>query len=229
MGFFSARLVANALDHCEILCPAELNLKVGQYFLSASVGSLDALPVVLYPSKKVGKRLIVNRPYPDGWQVGTVLNLRGPLGRGFHFPSTARRIAIVDNCSDGKPASIFKFWMQEVLERGGELVYYSDYHTTDLPTSVEGLPLEQAGEAWRWAEYLAADVDLPQLESLQRVLRPNRDSRLPDQAEALIRTTMVCGGAAECGLCSVKTTSGLRLACKDGPVFPLHDLFGEKR
>ncbi|MHC1782988.1 MAG: hypothetical protein AB9891_09575 [Anaerolineaceae bacterium] len=229
MRFFSGRLLTNALDHCEILCPAELNLRPGQYFLAAPAGSLDALPAVLYPSKKVGKRLIVNRPYPNDWQVGTVLNLRGPLGRGFHFPSAARRIAIIDNCSVERPASIFKFWMEEVLERGGELVYYSDYHPAGLPTAVEGLPLEQAGEAWKWAEYLAADVDLSQLEALVRILRPNPDSRLPDQSEALIRTTMVCGGQAECGLCAVKTRTGLRLACKHGPVFPLYELFGEKR
>jgi hypothetical protein len=229
MGFFSGRLLSNTLDHCEILCSSELNLRPGQYFLAASAASLDALPVVLYPSKKVGTRLIVNRPYPDCWQVGTVLNLRGPLGRGFHFPAAARRIAIIDSFSDSRPASIFKFWMQEVLERGGELVYYSNLHPADLPTAVEGLPLEQAGEAWKWAEYLAADVDLSQLESLIRILRSNPDSRLPDQAEILIRTTMVCGGQAECGLCAVKTRSGLRLACKDGPVFSLHELIEEKR
>jgi dihydroorotate dehydrogenase electron transfer subunit len=138
-------------------------------------------------------------------------------------------VAIIENNGRQRPKSFFQFWMKEVLDGGGELVLFSDLPPAELPTAVEGLPLDQAGEAWKWADYLAADVDLDQLDHLLRILKPERDSRLPEKAEVLVRTPMPCGGQAECGLCAVITSSGPRLACKTGPVFSLDELAGKRR
>lgn len=229
MGFIPAKLVKTALHAFEIQCPSGLSFRLGQYFLASAAGCLEALPAVLFPSAKIGGKLIVNHPPAGGWQPGMALNLRGPLGRGFHFPEAARRVAIIESGDAGQMASFFQFWMEEVMARGGEIVYYGDFFPAALPTAVEGLPLDQAGEAWKWAEYLVADVDLPRLEAVLRIFKPERDSRLPEKAEVLVRAPMTCGGTADCGLCAVMTAHGPRLACKEGPVFPLHTLARRKR
>ena len=41
------------------------------------------------------------------------------------------------------------------------------------------------------------------------------------EAQALVRTPMPCGALADCGVCTVRTSRGPKLACKDGPVFDL--------
>ncbi len=224
MRFLQSKLISLKQDTCALQCPADLNYQPGQYFLATGADQLEPLPVVLFPVAKEKSVLIIERPASDAWRVGTALNLRGPLGRGFQVPPGVRRIALVDCRSENRPAALFEHWAPAFLERGGELAYYSDFPPSGLPTDVEGLPLEQAGEAWKWAEYLAADVDFGSLGRLLKILRPGHDTRLPDKAEVLIRTSMVCGGLAECGLCVVKTVKGFRLACKDGPVFQMNDL-----
>jgi hypothetical protein len=221
MSSFAARLLSTSLDACEIQSSPDLNVQPGQYFMAARTDAFDPLPTVLYPAGKAGSKLIVTQPFPSAWQVGTPLTLRGPLGRGFSIPAQARRVAIVNA---GTAGMVLKPWLEAVLERGGEVVIFSDHQPAGLPTAVEGLPLEQAGEAWKWAEYLAAECDLTQLGRLLKILRGSGDARLPDQAEILIRMAMPCGGTSQCGLCAVKTVRGYRLACEDGPVFPLADL-----
>jgi NAD(P)H-flavin reductase len=44
------------------------------------------------------------------------------------------------------------------------------------------------------------------------------------EAQVLVRTSIPCGGIADCGVCAVMTKSNWKLACKDGPVFDLKEL-----
>src|SRR5688572_29945078 len=76
-------------------CTPELVPGPGQYLLahaSASDSPL-AVPVFLYGSAPNGFRFAP--PLHASWTLGTRLNLRGPLGRGFVFPSSSRRIALI--------------------------------------------------------------------------------------------------------------------------------------
>jgi len=49
-------------------------------------------------------------------------------------------------------------------------------------------------------------------------------SMLPFPGQVLVRTAMPCRGLGECSVCSVETTQGWKLACQEGPVFPLEEL-----
>lgn len=224
-----ARLHAITLDAFEIQCPAEINFGLGQYFLASARGMMDLLPKALFPRASTGRSLVMDGPVPEGWEIGMALDMRGPLGRGFHIPAAVRKIAIVEIQRHMHATAFFQPWMESFSAAGGELVFYSPNQPAGLPSAVEGLPLEQAAEAWKWADYLVADVDLVDLGRFLRILMNNPSARLPDRAEVLVRTAMPCGGTAECGVCAVKTVKGFRLACKHGPVFPLAELAREAK
>jgi NAD(P)H-flavin reductase len=58
-------------------------------------------------------------------------------------------------------------------------------------------------------------LNLLHLESFQKI---------PCPAQALFYSPMPCGGAADCGVCALRTRHGVKLVCKDGPVFNLEEL-----
>lgn len=75
-----------------------------------------------------------------------------------------------------------------------------------------------------WADYLAIDVRLEDVEQLSGTL--GLDSRLPRAltAEALVLAPMPCGGMAKCGVCTVSTNSKDVLLCEEGPVVSIDRL-----
>lgn len=224
MAIVNSRVLSTSVDCFEIECPDGLYFDVGQYFLASSTEILEAAPLVLFPIAKEDRKLKISLPFPDQWLTGMPLMIRGPLGKGFTLPVAARRIALVHFGISAQHGSVFAPLIESGLNAGGEVVFYGDTLPINLPTAVEVLPLNQVADTWKWADYMAAEIEQSQLDILLQLLMQKTESRLPDQSEVLIHTPLICGGAAECGLCSVKTQKGYRLACKDGPVFSLDDL-----
>jgi hypothetical protein len=224
MAIINSRILSTSVESFEIECPIGLHFEVGQYFLASSSEALEPASSVLFPIAKDERKLKIGLPFPDHWQVGMPLMIRGPLGKGFTLPIGARRIALVHSGTLDQYGSVFAPLIESGLKAGGEVVFYGDILPSHLPTAVEVLPVDQISDAWKWAEYLAAEIEQSQLNWLLQLLWQKTGSRLPDRAEVLIHTPLICGGLAECGLCSVKTKKGNRLACKDGPVFQLEDL-----
>ena len=213
-----------SVESFEIECPGGLHFDVGQYFLASSPEIPEAASSVLFPIAKDDRKLKIALPFPDHWRTGMPLMIRGPVGKGFTLPIGARRIALVHLGIPDVYGSVFAPIIEFGLKAGGEVVSYGDILPENLPTAVEVLPLDQISDAWKWAEYLAAEIEQSQLNWLLHLLMQKPGSRLPDRAEVLIHTPLICGGLADCGLCSVKTKKGYRLTCKDGPVFQLGDL-----
>ena len=75
-----------------IACPQNLIPSAGQY-LQAGDDSDDPLPVSLFYTESAAEGFIAAPPLHETWSVGQELFLRGPLGRGFTVPTSARRIA----------------------------------------------------------------------------------------------------------------------------------------
>jgi dihydroorotate dehydrogenase electron transfer subunit len=88
-----------------------------------------------------------------------------------------------------------------------------------LPLEIEILPIEGLADLLPWADYLVVDLPRESLPQLRRAMRLPADQRASIDVEVLLDTPTPCGGAAECGVCAVKTRRGWKLACKDGPVF----------
>jgi len=192
-------------------------LQPGQYLLGFAAGSDEPLATPLFPAgAPQAERLWLAPPAPPAWTVGTALQVRAPLGSGFRLPPTAGRVACVAwQCG---PWRLMPLLTQALAQRAA-VALYTPFLPAGLPAAVEVLPLEALDELQGWADYLALDLEYAALPAVRRALGLGREQRLACPAQALLRTPILCGGPAECGVCAVRTAAGWQLACKDGPVF----------
>lgn len=164
-------------------------------------------------------RVPVAGALPANWQPGTELLLRGPLGHGFSLPKQARRIALVALASN--PGRLLPL-LAAGIRQGAEITLLREGNTGDLPVAIEEQTLDQIPKAIQWADYVAMDIGSERMEEIETIFPKRLAAAL--EAEILITAPMPCGGMAKCGICTVRTTQGQRLACEDGPVFKLNDL-----
>ena len=219
-----------------ISCPPELIPAPGQYLLASdasdatlSVSKCAPLPVPLYYTDSAPegsamapwRHFISAPPLPESWLPGRQLNLRGPLGRGFVIPTSARKIALV--AFDDAPLRL-RGLIRPALKQGAAVVLVTDFAVDNLSDEVEAQPLSALQDVVAWADYVAVDVARANLFGLrERLGKLNQLSAL-SAAQILIRTPMPCGGVAECGVCALSLKSGWKMACKDGPVFEWKEL-----
>lgn len=204
--------------YARLSCPEFLIPAPGQYLL-AGHSSDSLLPVPIFYTDSAPQGFI--GPAPETWEPGDMLALRGPLGRGFSLPASARRVGLV--ACDGSPARL-RGLVQPALRQGASVVVLCDTEADHLPDEVEVQPLAALGDILGWADFVALDVERDNLkELLERLGKPNL-FRAVSEAQILIRTPIPCGGIADCGVCAVTTRSDWKLACKDGPVFFLSEL-----
>jgi hypothetical protein len=204
-------------------CPPTAIPTPGRYVLAWSPEDADApLAVPLFAALALEDGFIAAPPTPHHWEPGTPLRLRGPLGRGFEPPAQLRRLALA---AIGPSLARLGALMDEALAQGAEVALFTDAALPNLPPAVEANPLSGLGEALTWADFLALEIPLEELHGLSKLLgvEPNIHS-LPCLAQIFVLSPMPCGGVAACGACSLETRHGWKLACEDGPVFPIEEL-----
>ena len=208
-------------DEClyaRISCSDELVPSPGQYLL-AGHGSDSVVPVPIFHTDSAPQGFI--GPALDSWKPGDVLFLRGPLGRGFALPASARKIGLV--AFDGPPSRL-RGLIPPALKKNASIVLLCNSSTDNLPDEVEVQPLVALGEILQWADFLALDVECESLPDLLKRFGERMPFQVLRGVQVLIHTPMPCGGLAECSVCAVTTKSEWKMACKDGPVFNLSEL-----
>lgn len=227
MGHYKGRLSELLLEAYQnatarLVCPPEAAPKPGQYLQAvdpqdeeqAVATSLFAAGIAEHvDSGEVSMPVLA--ALPESWQPGTQLQLRGPLGQSFELPKRAQRVAL--GALGGSPGRLLPL-VSPALRQRAEVVLCCDAPVRELPMAVEVQGLDGLPEALRWADYVALEMPVEEVEQLSRLL-----SRVPRQVrgQILVLSPMPCGGLAQCGVCTVK---GTRLACEDGPVFELSQL-----
>lgn len=206
--------------YVRVSCPPNLTTGPGQYLL-ASDGSAAALPVPLVHTDSAPEGFVAVAPATAGWTPGLVLHLRGPLGRGFSLPLTARRVALV--AFDDSPARL-KGLIRPALRQGAAIVLIGNSAPDTLPDDVEVQPLSVLDEILEWSDYAAFDIAREHLRQFKQEMGQRNQQAFGIGAQILIRTPVPCGGIAECGVCAVTLRSEWKLACKNGPVFDWGDL-----
>jgi NAD(P)H-flavin reductase len=219
-----------------ITCPPGLRPAPGQYLVASGPDPYSPLPVVLFssgsniayaPQPPAGQvALWIAPPLPPTWSAGMQIVLRGPLGNGFHMPSTARRVALACPAGPAGPPYRLLPLAEQALSQRAAVAIYANRAPAGLPEEVEVLPLDLLAEAPAWADFLALDVCLPDLSGLRARLGLNPYQRVACQTQVLVVTAMPCSGLAECGVCALPTREGWKLACADGPVFDFNKLEG---
>lgn len=213
----------NGWRGARIVCAQALIPAPGQYLLAQTAPNADSpLPVPIYKAATSPNGFYATHPLPVAWTPGTRLALKGPLGRGFQLPATARRVLLASwNQSPGRVLAL----LETCQRQGAEVALIAKSAPEQIPLSVEVLPPAALPEAARWADYAALELPREKIEIL--LASPPLSVSIPfisGYAQVFIQTPVPCGGMADCGVCAVGTRQGVRLACKDGPVFGLGEL-----
>lgn len=206
-----------------IVCPANLVPAPGQYLLAqAGSGADSPLPVPVHFAAPTPNGFYAAGPLPVAWTPGTALMLKGPLGKGFQLPPAARKVLLASwSKSPGRVLSL----LEACRRQNAEIVLLSETTPESIPLAVEILPPAALLETAQWADYAALDILREKMEAIL-ASQPVLDSLylLSGYAQIFIETPVPCGGLADCGICAVQTRAGIRLACKDGPVFNLAEI-----
>jgi NAD(P)H-flavin reductase len=204
-----------------IICPPELIPSPGQYILAHASGSDSPLAVPVFFSDSAPDGFRSAPLMNSSWLPGARLNLRGPLGRGFSPPASARKVALI--AFDESPARL-RGLIAIALKQGAEVVLVSDSTMDDVPESVEVQPSQAMTEIYQWADYAAFDVGRENLNQLRQKFGRMAQARAPRETQVLVRAPMPCGALAECGICALTIRHEWKMICKDGPVFGLKEL-----
>jgi dihydroorotate dehydrogenase electron transfer subunit len=211
-------LLQDGCRYARISCPETLIPGPGQYLL-AGHDQDSLLPVPIFHTDSAPQGFI--GPAFEDWKPGDVLTLRGPMGRGFSLPASARKVGLV---AFDSPPSRLKGLIPPALRQDASIVLLCDSSTDHLPDVVEVQPVLAMREIFQWADYIALDVDRTNLGRLKEKLQEAGPRVVLPRAQVLVRTPMPCGGLADCGVCAVTTRSDWKLACKEGPVFDLREI-----
>ncbi len=195
----------------------------GQY-LPCQKTSTDSsiLPIHLFRIFGPKNDLLV-QPLPADWRPGDTLTLLSPQGHGFSLPSDARRVGLL--ALGVSPLRLLAL-TETALTQDAALTLFCDPTPAPnvlqrIPPQVEISSPEDLQENLDWPDYLAVDIERDNLDALSTLFG---EAKLDFTGEVLIRTPMPCRGLGECGVCAVETKKGWRLACVDGPVFPLAEV-----
>lgn len=217
------KLVERFLDGGgRVTCDPDLVPPAGQYISASSHAGEEPLAVPLFAAKALPDGFLAAPDLPQAWQPGRELFLRGPIGRGFHLPRTARRVMLA--AIDASPGRLMTL-ANAALAQGAAVVFVGDLQSVELPDIVEVQPMATLREVVEWADYAAMAwprAGVKRLLSLLGTMKPAAGA----MAEVLMETSLPCSGVGECGACAVPVRGGWKLACKDGPVLPLSELVG---
>ncbi len=211
-------------ETCAVLdLPEKFWPQPGQYLTcQLSNNSEEILPVYLFKVYSKPGTLSVG-PIPAHWQPGDALICLPPKGHGFQLPPSTSRVGLL---AYHVPPTRLLALAEHIRSNKAASVLFCEPAPSDdvlaaIPTEMEVSPLSTLLDNLDWTDYLAVDLQLEDLPQLTDIIQPNT---LRCEGQVLIRTAMPCHGIAECGVCAVKTRRGWRLACKDGPVFDLHEV-----
>lgn len=195
----------------------------GQYLPCQRVDEhSDPLPTYLF--RFIDEEGVLNlSPIPVVWQPGDHLWVSTAQGHGFSLPGDARRLALLPY--KVSPTRLMTLIRQALTQNASISLFYETFPHPDimdcLQSAVEVNPLSALLDNLDWPDYLAVDLaqeDLREFSGLFRQIPMNLNGQV------LVRIPMPCHGIGECGVCAVLTKHGWKLACKDGPVFPLEEL-----
>ena len=213
-------ILEDGRQYVRVYCPSNLIPNPGQYVLAGD-GSDSPLPVPLFYTDSAPQGFVAAAPLNASWSPGVALHLRGPLGRGFTLPLSARRVALV--AFDDSPARL-KGLILPALRQGAAVVLVGTSAPDTLPDDVEVQPLSVLHDILEWADYVAFDAARENLHRLKEELGKRNKLGSGMGAQILVRTRVPCGGIADCGVCAVTLKSEWKMACKDGPVFDWGEL-----
>jgi dihydroorotate dehydrogenase electron transfer subunit len=188
---------------------------------------------------------VLVRPFGRGsaWlcdrQVGSALDVLGPLGNTFTIAPTATHLLMV---AGGVGAAPLVMLSEEAVAKGLNVTYLMGaadesglLPASALPGQVEyvvatddgsrgyaGFVTDLVPEYARWADQVFACGPEPMFRALRHAIGPHRIGGKPT-VQISVERTMACGLGACLG-CVVETKHGMQASCIQGPVYDMDEL-----
>lgn len=191
------------------------------------------LELLVFTGGRGAEQLAATRP-------GDAFPLLGPLGNGFELGERTRRLLLL---ASGHGVAPLVGLARAALAHGIEVTMLLGAPSVDrllplslLPDEAEvviatadgsrgqhGRTVDLASEYLDWADRVCAYLPEHDYVELRALVHRRAGGGKPVPVQAAMERTMACGMGVCLG-CVVETTSGLRTACHDGPVFDLERL-----
>jgi len=175
-------------------------------------------------------------------KAGESVDIFGPLGNGYTIYPDSKNLLLV---AGGIGIAPLRFLAQQALNRGcsvtlllGASTAAQLYPEQLLPTEVKLIIAAEDGSAGKkgmitdllpeytgWADQIFACGPMPMYRDMALRRKELKLEGKPIQISLEVR--MGCG-LGVCYGCTVKTKSGLKQVCKDGPVFNLEDILWDE-
>lgn len=191
----------------------------GQFFRAFVPSSPQVIPVPVYPYKTSPGEFLLCGRLPAIWHPADEILLQGPYGNGFSQILKSRRLLLYA-FELALELRLFHLALH-ALQHGADVAWVSDNLSLALPPQVEVLKTSELPAALEWSDGCALALPFHQSKPVLRELPLTRADR--SKIEVFMDAPLVCGNA-RCGVCAVESRKGFKLACKDGPVFPLEEL-----
>jgi dihydroorotate dehydrogenase electron transfer subunit len=170
-------------------------------------------------------------------QPGDSLDLLGPLGNGFSIHPNSKNLLLV---AGGIGIAPIHFLSHEAQKRGYQVTLLIGVQTAaQLPSHLLSMPVVyvtasedgSTGKRGMITDYLSGYISLmDQVFACGPVDMYKTMARMPElrnkPVQISLEVRMGCG-LGVCYGCTVKTRSGLKQVCKDGPIFELNDILWE--
>lgn len=165
-------------------------------------------------------------------KAGDVLDMLGPLGNGFQIDQSARNLLLVGG---GIGIAPLVFLAERAVAKGYYVKMVVGAKTaSQVYSDVEGAEIIQVTEDGSAGEKgMATDVGFPLVEWADQVFAcgpcpmyhtmANNGMGDGKSVQVLLEEVMGCGLGA-CRGCAIPTNQGMKMVCRDGPVFELRDV-----
>jgi len=180
----------------------------------------------------------------SGRKVGDNLDILGPLGNGFQIKTNSKNVLLV---AGGMGIAPMIFLADIALESGKKITLIIGARTTDcilpvstaqktydagaLPSSINVINATDDGsEGYKGAttELIPAYLDsIDQVFACGPVEMYQTMSQIPELKDKSVQISleiMMGCGVGVCYGCTIRTKSGLKQVCKDGPVFEMGEI-----
>ncbi|MFC2071125.1 dihydroorotate dehydrogenase electron transfer subunit [Chloroflexota bacterium] len=228
-------------------CPGFQNAKPGQFVMvRCGKESLLPRPFTIHQLKNDNISLYLG-VWKDGqgtnWllqrKVGDAVEVFGPLGNGFSIHQNSQNLLLV---AGGIGIAPLHFLAQEALSKGHSVTILFGaqgktqlYPENFLPSGIKvvaatddgtighhGLVTDLLPEFADWADQIFACGPVPMYKTMAQMPELKNKS-----VQISLEVRMGCGRGV-CYGCTLKTRSGLKKVCEDGPVFDLGDILWDE-
>jgi NAD(P)H-flavin reductase len=169
--------------------------------------------------KDVDNQLWYTSDKPLKWQLGKKLYVRGPIGNGFNPIGSEGKILFI---IPGEPIGSLQSLIVDAIQSQKNVAIMCTDFEWQIHPEVEIISFEDYEYAINWADYIYIECAKNELTTISEIISLIKKHCIP--AEIFIFAPVLCGGNADCMVCTVHKKSGYRQICKEGPVISVEEL-----